>query len=108
MPIFEELYLHRSTYVSLTNGNGESIEEIFTLGWWNHLNNLTTEMFGNFFEINPINDITTTMMSNTFITVPKCFYYKIIKLLVTISMKSHAFFNFFLNSLKNSNMFEKL
>jgi hypothetical protein len=92
VPIFEELYLHITTCVSLTNGNGESIEEIFTLGWWNHLNNLTTEMFGNFFEINPINDTTTTMMSNTFITVPKCFYYKIIKLLVTISMKPHAFF----------------
>jgi hypothetical protein len=49
-------------------------------------------MFGNFFEINPINDITTTMMSNTFITVPKKNYYKIIKLLVTTPMKPHAFF----------------
>jgi hypothetical protein len=64
-------------------------------------------MFGNFFEINPINDITTTMMSNTFITVPKCFYYKIIKLLVTTPTKPHAFLLLFLNSLKNSNMFEK-
>jgi hypothetical protein len=92
VPIFEKLYLHITTYVSLTNGNGESIEEIFTLGWWNHLNNLTTEMFGNFFEINPINDITTTMMSNTFITVPIYFYYKIIKLLVTTPTKPHPFF----------------